>query len=65
MLFSRGVLLSKLADNFIAVKSGILRESSGNDFETLGEGIDNELLLSLDLAGVIAEELGQRDSLHK
>lgn len=51
-----GVDLSELVKHVSSVHTRVVSQLLGDDFKSLGETINNELLLALDVSEVVAEE---------
>jgi len=49
------MLLSELVKDSNSIETSIISEGSWDDFKGLGEGIDNYLLLSTDVSGVVEQ----------
>jgi hypothetical protein len=53
------VFLAQLVHHINGVQSGILGDGTGDHFQSSGEGVDNQLLLARDGAGVVTQVAGE------
>lgn len=49
------MFLSKFVEDVSGIEARIVSNLSGDDFQGLGKGVDDELLFSVDVSGVLSE----------